>query len=60
MGAIAEEMIHKAVKALYERRDELTAEVFDLETQVNQMHIEIDDRCLKLIALHQPMAVDLR
>jgi phosphate uptake regulator len=33
MGAIAEEMIHKAVKALYERRDELTAEVFDLETR---------------------------
>jgi phosphate transport system protein len=60
MGAIAEEMIQKAVKALHERRDAFTAEVFDLETQVNQMHIEIDDRCLKLIALHQPMAVDLR
>jgi phosphate transport system protein len=60
MGAIAEEMIQKAVKALHERKDALTAEVFDLETQVNQLHIEIDDRCLKLIALHQPMAVDLR
>jgi phosphate transport system protein len=60
MGAIAEEMIQKAVKALHERRDALTAEVFELETQVNQLHIEIDDRCLKLIALHQPMAVDLR
>ncbi|MBP9699160.1 MAG: phosphate signaling complex protein PhoU [Elusimicrobia bacterium] len=60
MGAIAEEMIQKAVKALHERRDALTADVFELETQVNQMHIEIDDRCLKLIALHQPMAVDLR
>jgi phosphate transport system protein len=60
MGAIAEEMIQKAVKALYERRDALTAEVFELENEVNQMHLEIDDRCLKLIALHQPMAVDLR
>ncbi|MBP9127984.1 MAG: phosphate signaling complex protein PhoU [Elusimicrobia bacterium] len=60
MGAIAEEMIQKAVKALHERRDALTADVFELETQVNQMHIELDDRCLKLIALHQPMAVDLR
>jgi hypothetical protein len=47
MGSIAEEMIQKAVKALHERRDALTEEVFDLETQVNQMHIEIDDRCLK-------------
>jgi phosphate transport system protein len=60
MGSIAEEMIQKAVKALYERRDELTGEIFALEQQVNQMHVEIDDRCLKLIALHQPMAVDLR
>lgn len=60
MGSIAEEMIQKAVKALYERRDELTSEVFELEKQVNQMHVEIDDRCLKLIALHQPMAIDLR
>jgi phosphate transport system protein len=27
---------------------------------INQLHIEIDDRCFKLLALHQPMAVDLR
>jgi len=60
MGAIAEEMIQKAVKALIERRDALTEEVFALENTVNQMHVAIDDRCLKLIARHQPMAVDLR
>ena len=60
MGAIAEEMIQKAVKALTERNEKLTHEVFALEEQVNHMHVEIDDRCLKLIALHQPMAADLR
>ncbi len=30
------------------------------DTAINQLHIEIDDRCFKLLALHQPMAVDLR
>jgi phosphate transport system protein len=60
MGGLAEEMIQKAVKALFDRNVQLTEQVFELEKQVNQMHVEVDDRCLKLIALHQPMAVDLR
>jgi phosphate transport system protein len=60
MGATAEDMIQKAVRALRERNEKLTQEVFTLEEQVNHMHVEIDDRCLKLIALHQPMAADLR
>src|SRR5262245_39791789 len=60
MGAISEEMIRKAVKALTERNEKLTQEVFTLEEEVNRLHMEIDDRCLKLIALHQPMAADLR
>ena len=60
MGALAEDMIEKAVKALMERSPELTQEVFELEKEVNRMHVEVDDDCLKLIALHQPMAVDLR
>jgi phosphate transport system protein len=60
MGSIAEEMIQKAVKALFERNEALTQEVFELEKTVNQLHVEVDDRCIKLIALHQPMAQDLR
>lgn len=60
MGSLAEEMILKSVRALFERSPALTQEVFELEKQVNQLHVEMDDRCLKLLALHQPMAVDLR
>jgi phosphate transport system protein len=60
MGSLAEEMIQKAVKALFDRNPALSQEVFELEKQVNQLHVEVDDRCLKLFALHQPMAVDLR
>jgi phosphate transport system protein len=60
MGSLSEEMIQKAVKALFDRNPALTQEVFELEKQVNQLHVEVDDRCLKLFALHQPMAIDLR
>ena len=60
MGSLAEEMILKSVRALFERSPALTQEVFELEKLVNQLHVEMDDRCLKLLALHQPMAVDLR
>jgi phosphate transport system protein len=60
MGAISEEMIQKAVRALHERSEKLTEEVFELEKEVNRLHVEVDDRSIKLLALHQPMAVDLR
>jgi phosphate transport system protein len=60
MGGLAEEMIQKAARALFDRSETLTQEVFELEKTVNQMHVEVDDRCIKLLALHQPMAIDLR
>lgn len=60
MGSLAETMIHIAVKALVERRHEVTADVFRHEGDVNRLHIEIDDRCIQMLALHQPTATDLR
>jgi phosphate transport system protein len=60
MGGVAQSMIHKAVEALKSRDERLTLEVFELEKKINQMHIDTDDKCLKLLALHQPMAMDLR
>ncbi len=60
MGALCEEMVHLAVKEISERDPGLAEPVKRLEAQVNDLHIEIDDRCLKLLALHQPAAGDLR
>ncbi len=60
MGSIVEGMIHAAVKVLMDRDLGPTQEIFKQEEDVNQLHIELDDRCLKLIALHQPTAQDLR
>jgi phosphate transport system protein len=60
MGTLAESMIEKAVKALLERGSARHAEVFAVESQVNDLHIEIDERVINLIALQHPVAADLR
>jgi len=60
MGSLIESMINHAIKSLVERNSELLEEVFKNEDEVNKLHVEIDDICLKLIALRQPTAVDLR
>jgi phosphate transport system protein len=60
MGGMSEERVRLSVQALVEGDLVLVEEVLDGDTPINVLHIEIDDRCLKLLALHQPMAVDLR
>ena len=60
MGGLTEDMIQDAVKVLTHRDDSFVARVQEKEERVNGLHIEIDDCCLKLIALHQPAAGDLR
>ena len=60
MGQLVEEMIRNAVQGLAERQPSPLEEVALGEEKVNDLHIDVDDRCLKLIALHQPTAEDLR
>jgi phosphate transport system protein len=60
MGGLSEERVRLSVQALVEGDPVLVEEVLGGDTPINVLHIEIDDRCLKLLALHQPMAVDLR
>ena len=60
MGGLAEDRLQLAVRSLVDRDLALVERVLVSDTAINQLHIEIDDRCFKLLALHQPMAVDLR
>jgi len=60
MGALVEERVHQAVISLMERRQDLAERVAADDRDVNDLQIEIDDRALKLLALQQPMATDLR
>ena len=60
MGGLAEQMTRRVIQALVQRDPGLIAEVRAMEAQVNQLHVEIDEACLELIALRQPAAADLR
>lgn len=57
---VVEQMIDKAVRALCEQRVELAEEVIATDNQVNETEVQIEEDCLKILALHQPVAADLR
>jgi len=57
---VVEQMIDKAVRALCEQKVNLAAEVIATDHEVNQAEVEIEEECLKILALHQPVAIDLR
>jgi phosphate transport system protein len=60
MAGLVEESIEHAVAGLKEQKDEPALEVISREKDVNQLDVEIDEACLRLLALRQPMAGDLR
>ena len=60
MAALVESQIANAVKALVERDSALCDRVIEGDHPINSMEIEIDERCISLLALQQPFARDLR
>jgi phosphate transport system protein len=60
MAGMAEEQVRAAIGALVDRERDLLAEIEAGDEPINRLQIEIDGLAFKLLALHQPMAVDLR
>jgi phosphate transport system protein len=60
MGSLVEEAIGKAVQALVERDSTLAQKVIDNDDRINTFDVEVDEECIRLIALRQPTAGDLR
>jgi phosphate transport system protein len=60
MGGLVEDQIRRVTRALLERDDALAREVIERDAQVNAYDVEIDEKCVELLALHQPAAKDLR
>ena len=60
MGALAEERVRQSISGLKNREIALIERVIHGDEPINRLHVEVDDRVLKLLALHQPVAVDLR
>ena len=55
-----EEMIHAAVEALHKPDFDRAVEIIRRDDEIDRMDVEIEEECLKLLALHQPVAIDLR
>jgi phosphate transport system protein len=60
MGGLAEERLRAVIQGLTTRDTALVDKVMRGDEPVNRLHIEVDERCFRLLALHQPMATDLR
>ncbi len=60
MGALVETQVGNAIKALVQRDTELARNVITTDHQVNAYDVEIDEECIRLLALRQPTASDLR
>jgi phosphate transport system protein len=60
IGSLVEEAIHDSVKSLVERDSDLARKVIERDYKINALDVGIDEECIRLIALRQPKARDLR
>lgn len=60
MGSLVESMISRSITSLIKRDSNMARDVINQDREVNGLEVQIDDLCLKILALHQPAAVDLR
>jgi phosphate transport system protein len=60
MGGLAEDRVRLSVRSLVDREPAMITQVIDGDHEINRLQLDVDDRAFKLLALHQPMASDLR
>jgi phosphate transport system protein len=60
LSALVENRVHQAVKSLHERDGALAQEVIDGDWEIDDLEVEVEEECLKILALYQPVASDLR
>jgi phosphate transport system protein len=60
MGGLVEERVHQAIHALVNRNEEEAERVIAADKEVNDLQIDVDERCIKLLATQTPLASDLR
>ena len=60
LGAMAEESVRMAIEAFETRDRELAIKIIEADRKIDEAEVELEEECLKILALHQPVAVDLR
>ena len=60
LGALAEDRVHRTAEAIQNRDAAIASEIIESDWEIDEMEVEVEEECLKILALHQPVAVDLR
>ena len=60
LGAMVEERVRMAIKAMEEQDGEIAKKIILSDHEIDEIEVEVEEECLKVMALHQPVAVDLR
>ncbi len=60
LGALVEESVHRAVLSVQDRDSRLATQVIKSDAEIDRAEVELEEECLKVLALHQPVAADLR
>jgi phosphate transport system protein len=60
LGAMAEERIRMSIKAIETWDAALAEEIIRRDYEIDELEVEVEEECLKILALHQPVAIDLR
>ena len=60
LGGLVEESVLKAVQAVSDNSETLASEVITLDHRIDEAEVEVEEACLKIMALYQPVAIDLR
>ena len=60
LGTVVEESLRRAMKALETRDARLARDIIDHDEEIDRMEVELEEDCLKVLALYQPVAIDLR
>lgn len=60
LGKVVQETLDEAIKSVKERDVELAEQVIARDIEIDRMEVDTEEECLKLLALHQPVAIDLR
>jgi phosphate transport system protein len=60
LGARIETTVHEAIRSIEERDVALAQEIMENDIQIDDFEVEVEEECLKILALHQPVAIDLR
>lgn len=60
VGGLVEKNLHLAIRALEQRDPDVVTQVLQADRDIDRKEVELEEQCLEVLALHQPVAIDLR